>query len=42
METRVDTYDVSKEVVQEGLSEVLFHDNTKNVELIQISCEIII
>jgi hypothetical protein len=42
-ETRgTDTYDITNEAVQESLREILFHDNTQNVDLAEVRCEIII
>lgn len=37
-----DTYKVNKEAVQESLREILFHDNTQNVDLTQVGCEVVI
>jgi hypothetical protein len=37
-----DTYNVTNEAVQESLREILFHDNTQNVDLAQVRCEVII
>ena len=40
--TRVDTYTVSNGTIQDSLCEVPFHDNTEDVNLVQIRRKIII
>jgi hypothetical protein len=38
----VDTYNVTNEAVQESLREILFHNNTQNIDLAQVGREVII
>jgi hypothetical protein len=37
-----DTYNVANKAVQESLREILFHNNTQNIDLAQVGREVII
>jgi hypothetical protein len=41
-ERGTDTYNVTNEAVQESLSEIVFHNNTQNIDLAKVGCEVII